>query len=100
MKTLILGEVIDNKLSSGTLEIVSKANALGLDFRVVTVGSSDAPVIGSSTFQQTYIKRSSESLQFSNIADKLSQIIQEENISLLLAPSTVSYTHLTLPTKA
>ena len=88
MKTLILGEVIDNKLSSGTLEIVSKANALGLDFRVVTVGSSDAPVIGSSTFQQTYIKRSSESLQFSNIADKLSQIIQEENISLLLAPST------------
>ena len=26
MKTLILGEVIDNKLSTGTLEIETKAN--------------------------------------------------------------------------
>ena len=88
MKTLILGEVIDNKLSSGTLEIINKANSLSLEYKVVTVGSSDAPVIGSSTFHQTYIKRSAESLQFNNVADKLSQIIQEENISLVLAPST------------
>ena len=88
MKTLILGEVIDNKLSSGTLEIINKASGLGLDFKVVTVGSVESPVLGSSTFQQTYIKRSAESLQFNNVADKLSQIIQEENISLVLAPST------------
>ena len=80
MKTLILGEVIDNKLSSGTLEIINKANSLSLEYKVVTVGSSDAPVIGSSTFDQTYIKRSAESLQFNKVADKLSQIIQEENI--------------------
>ena len=88
MKTLILGEVIDNKLSSGTLEIINKASGLGLDFKVVTVGSVESPVLGSSTFHQTYIKRSAESLQFNNVADKLSQIIQEENISLVLAPST------------
>jgi len=88
MKTLIIGEVTESKLSSGTLEIINKANDLGLDFSVVTVGSEDSPIIGSSTFQQTYIKRSSESLQFSNIADKISQIIQEQNISLVLAPST------------
>ena len=88
MKTLILGEVIDNKLSSGTLEIINKASGLGLDFKVVTVGSVESPVLGSSTFQQTYIKRSAESLQFNNVADKLSQIIQEENISLVLAPAT------------
>jgi electron transfer flavoprotein alpha subunit len=88
MKTLIIGEVTDSKLNSGTLEIINKANDLGLDFSVVTVGSEDSPIIGSSTFQQTYIKRSSESLQFSNVADKISQIIQEQNISLVLAPST------------
>ena len=88
MKTLIIGEVTDSKLSSGTLEIINKANDLGLDFSVVTVGSEDSPVVGSSTFQQTYIKRSSESLQFSNVPDKISQIIQEQNISLVLAPST------------
>ena len=88
MKTLIIGEVTDSKLSSGTLEIINKANDLGLDFSVVTVGSEDSPAVGSSTFQQTYIKRSSESLQFSNVADKISQIIQEQNISLVLAPST------------
>jgi electron transfer flavoprotein alpha subunit len=88
MKTLIIGEVTESKLSSGTLEIINKANDLGLDFSVVTVGSEDSPIIGSSTFQQTYIKRSSESLQFSNVADKISQIIQEQNISLVLAPST------------
>jgi electron transfer flavoprotein alpha subunit len=88
MKTLIIGEVTESKLSSGTLEIINKANDLGLDFSVVTVGSEDSPIIGSSTFQQTYIKRSAESLQFSNVADKISQIIQEQNISLVLAPST------------
>jgi len=88
MKTLIIGEVTESKLSSGTLEIINKANDLGLDFSVVTVGSEDSPIIGSSTFQQTYIKRSSESLQFSNVADKISQIIQDQNISLVLAPST------------
>ena len=88
MKTLILGEVIDNKLSSGTLEIINKANDLELDFNVVTVGSSDTPALGSITFHQTYIKRSAESLQFNYVADKLLQIIQEQNISLVLAPST------------
>jgi electron transfer flavoprotein alpha subunit len=88
MKTLIIGEVTDSKLNSGTLEIINKANDLDLDFSVVTVGSEDSPILGSSTFQQTYIKRSAESLQFSNVADKISQIIQEQNISLVLAPST------------
>ena len=29
MKTLIIGEVVDNKLSTGALEIVTKANDLG-----------------------------------------------------------------------
>ena len=38
MKTLIIGEVVDNKLSTGALEIVTKANDLGLDYEIVTVG--------------------------------------------------------------
>ena len=88
MKTLILGEVIDGELSSGTLEIINKSTNLDLDFIVVTVGSSDDPSLGSSTFNQTYLKRNAESLQYNNVADKLSQIIKENNISLVLASST------------
>ena len=88
MKTLILGEVIDGELSSGTLEIINKSTNLELDFIVVTVGSSDDPSLGSSTFNQTYLKRNAESLQYNNVADKLSQIIKENNISLVLASST------------
>ena len=88
MKTLILGEVIDGELSSGTLEIINKSTDLELDFIVVTVGSSDDPSLGSNTFKQTYLKRNAESLQYSNVADKLSQIIKDNSISLVLAPST------------
>ena len=43
MKTLIIGEVVDNKLSTGALEIVTKANDLGLDYEIVTVGSEESP---------------------------------------------------------
>ena len=39
MKTLIIGEVVDNKLSSGALEIVTKANDLGLDYDVPSPSS-------------------------------------------------------------
>ena len=39
MKTLIIGEIINNNLSSGTLEILGKAKSLDLDVQVVTVGS-------------------------------------------------------------
>ena len=37
MKTLIIGEVNNNELSSGTLEIISKAKELSLDFSVITI---------------------------------------------------------------
>ena len=40
MKTLIIGEVNNNELSSGTLEIISKAKELSLDFSVITIGNS------------------------------------------------------------
>ena len=36
MKTLIIGEVVEGKLSSGALEIISKSQELGLDFEVAT----------------------------------------------------------------
>ena len=61
MKTLILGEILNGTLSSGTLEIIKKAQDESLDYQVVTIGSDDDPTIGS---------------------------------------ESVSYTHLTLPTKA
>ena len=44
MKTLIIGEVNNNELSSGTLEIISKAKELNLDFSVITIGNSESTV--------------------------------------------------------
>ena len=56
MKTLIIGEVINNELNSGTLEIISKARELNLEYDVLTVGSSDVSKIGSDEFTNTYFK--------------------------------------------
>ena len=88
MKTLIIGEVVDNKLSSGALEIVTKANDLGLDYEIVTVGSEESPNIGSEAFKNTYMKCSENKLSLGSVADKLKNIIEENTISLVLAPST------------
>lgn len=88
MKTLILGEILNETLSSGTLEIIKKAQDENLDFQVITIGSGDAPTIGSESFKQTYIKRSSESLQFGNVTDLITKIVNDEGINLILGSST------------
>ena len=88
MKTLIIGEILNETLSSGTLEIIKKAQNENLDYQVLTIGSDDAPNIGSDSFKQTYIKRSSESLQFGNVTDLITKIINEEGIKLILGSST------------
>ena len=53
MKTLILGEILNGTLSSGTLEIIKKAQDESLDYQVVTIGSDDDPTIGSESIKQT-----------------------------------------------
>ena len=88
MKTLILGEILNETLSSGTLEIIKKAQDENLDYQVVTIGSDDVPKIGSESFKQTYIKRSSNSLQFSNVTDLITKIVNDEGINLILGSST------------
>ena len=88
MKTLIIGEILNETLSSGTLEIIKKAQDENLDYQVLTIGSDDTPKIGSNSFKQTYIKRSSESLQFGNVTDLITKIINEEDIKLILGSST------------
>ena len=88
MKTLIIGEILNETLSSGTLEIIKKAQNENLDYQVLTIGSDDTPKIGSNSFKQTYIKRSSESLQFGNVTDLITKIINEEGIKLILGSST------------
>ena len=88
MKTLIIGEILNETLSSGTLEIIKKAQDENLDYQVLTIGSDDTPKIGSDSFKQTYIKRSSESLQFGNVTDLITKIINEEGIKLILGSST------------
>ena len=88
MKTLIIGEIINNNLSSGTLEILSKAKSLDLETQVITVGSDDSPTIGLNEIKQTYIKRSNSSLNFSKVASKITEIIKNEDIKLILGSST------------
>lgn len=88
MKTLIIGEIINNNLSSGTLEILGKAKSMELETQVITVGSDDAPTIGLNEIRQTYIKRSSSSLNFSKVASKITEIIKNEDIKLILGSST------------
>ena len=75
MKTLIIGEVINKNLSSGTLEILGKAKSMELDVQLITVGSEDNPAIGLNEVKQTYLKRASSSFNFSKIASKISEII-------------------------
>ena len=53
MKTLIIGEIINNNLSSGTLEILGKAKSMDLETQVITVGSNDGPTIGLNAIKQT-----------------------------------------------
>ena len=88
MKTLIIGELINNNLSSGTLEILSKATSLDLDVQVITVGSDENPSIGLDNCKQTYLKRKSDSLNLSKAVTKISEIIENEGISLILGSST------------
>ena len=88
MKTLIIGEIINNNLSSGTLEILNKTKSLNLDTQVITIGSDDNPSIGLDDYKQTYLKRQSNSLNLSKAVNKISEIIVNENISLILGSST------------
>ena len=88
MKTLIIGEIINQNLSSGTLEILSKAKSLDLDVQIITVGSDDNPSIGLDDCKQTYLKRQSNSLNLSKAVNKISEIIVNENINLILGSST------------
>ena len=88
MKTLIIGEVINKNLSSGTLEILGKAKSMELDVQLITVGSEDSPAIGLNEVKQTYLKRASSSFNFSKIASKISEIIKNEDIKLILGSST------------
>ena len=55
MKTLIIGEIINDNLSSGTLEILGKAKSLDLDVQVVTVGSDDNQSIGLNPVSYTHL---------------------------------------------
>ena len=88
MKTLIIGELINNNLSSGTLEILSKATSLDLDVQVITVGSDENPSIGLDKCKQTYLKRKNDSLNLSKAVNKIAEIIENEDISLILGSST------------
>ena len=88
MKTLIIGEVNNNELSSGTLEIISKAIELNLDFSVITIGNSDSVSIGSDDFSNTYLKSNSNKLNLSSCANEIKSIIEEKDVELVLCNSS------------
>ena len=88
MKSLIIGEINNNELSSGTLEIISKAKELNLDFSVITIGNSEISSIGSDDFTNTYFKSNSNKLNLSSCASEIKTIIDENNIELVLSNST------------
>tara|TARA_B100000287_G_scaffold130915_1_gene123090 strand:+ start:198 stop:1121 length:924 start_codon:yes stop_codon:yes gene_type:complete len=88
MKTLIIGEVVNNELSTGTLEIISKASELDLNYSVVTIGSSDVSMIGSENFSNTYLKSNPDKLNLSNSANEIKSIIDENEIKLVLSNSS------------
>ena len=87
MKTLIIGEVNNNELSSGTLEIISKAKELSLDFSVITIGNSETKNIGCDDFTNTYFKSNSNKLNLSSCANEIKTLIEENNIELVLSNS-------------
>ena len=88
MKTLIIGEVVEGKLSSGALEIIAKSKELGLEFEVATVGTVDSPNIGSNIFKNTYLKCNENQLSLGSVANTLKTLVDEQSISLVMAPST------------
>ena len=88
MKTLIIGEVVEGKLSSGALEIIAKSKELGLEFEVATVGTVDSPNIGSGSFKNTYLKCNENQLSLGSVANTLKTMVDEQSISLVMAPST------------
>ena len=88
MKTLIIGEVNSNELSSGTLEIISKAKELSLDFSVITIGNSETKNIGCDDFTNTYFKSNSNKLNLSSCANEIKTLIEENNIELVLSNSS------------
>ena len=88
MKTLIIGEVTNNELNSGTLEIISKVRELNLEYEVVTVGSSDVSKIGSDEFTNTYFKMNPNKLNLSSCSNEINKLIVESNYELILSNST------------
>ena len=88
MKSLIIGEVNNNELSSGTLEIISKAKELSLDFSVITIGNSETKNIGCDDFTNIYFKSNSNKLNLSSCANEIKTLIEENNIELVLSNSS------------
>lgn len=88
MKSLIIGEVSNGTLSSGTLEIITKAQEDNLDFKLVVIGTENNPKIGSDTFEVIYVQLSPDELSLSSAADTLVDAIKTDSIELVLASST------------
>ena len=88
MKTLIIGEIVNDELSSGTLEIISKIKSLNLDFSVITVGNADVTKIRSDSFLNIYMKSNSNKFNLSSCANEIKNIINEKEIDLVLSNSS------------
>ena len=70
------------------MEIIAKSQDLGLDFEVATVGTEESPNIGSESFKNTYLKCNETQLSLGSVANTLKTMVDEQSISLIMAPST------------
>ncbi len=88
MKTLIIGEIINNELSTATLEIISKSKELDLDFSLIVVGNSEISNIGNDDFSTTYLKSNPNKLNLSNCSNEIKSFIDKNEIKLVLSNSS------------
>ena len=70
------------------MEIIAKSQELGLEFEVATVGTEESPNIGSESFKNTYLKCNETQLSLGSVANTLKTMVDEQSISLIMAPST------------
>ena len=88
MKTLIIGELNDDSLSSNSIELIGKAKEFASQILLVTVGKIDNPSVKIDDIDSKYIKTNEKKLSTHEVATQIKKIIDTNDIELILASST------------
>ncbi len=88
MKTLIIGELNNDSLSSNTIELIAKTKEFASQVFLTTVGKIDNPRAKIEQLESKYIKTNENILSTHEVANQLKKIIDENEIEVILASST------------